>query len=113
MVDKLIVAIICLMFTCQALASDPTKPQIFVNKTKTVSNTNTKPKVQQPLTAIFTKNRQRSAMIEGKLYRSGEYYKGSKIIKIEQDKVLLVSSEGSLQLTLIPTIKSASNIKSN
>ncbi len=105
LVDKAIIIVFGFFVFCTPLsAKDPTRPQIAVK----VKNADTKAvsvKVEQPLTAIFIKNKTRFAMIEGKIYQAGEYYRDSRIVNIEQDKVLLRSSQGNFHLTLIPNIK--------
>ena len=93
------------MFLCLSVfAKDPTRPQIPTSA-KGENNSAITVRVEQPLTAIFIKNKKRFAMIEGKIYQAGEYYKESRIVSIEQDKVLLNSSQGNFHLTLIPNIK--------
>gem|GEM_PF-6444851 len=100
---KIILIIFMLFFISATLANDPTRPPIKNQKTAVKKSVSAKTK--QPLTAIFIRNNRRVAMLDGKLYRPGEYYRGSRIINIDHDKVLLRSNEGNFQLTLIPKIK--------
>jgi hypothetical protein len=85
-------------------ATDPTRP-FTAKSSKVVSKVSQKATTRQPLTAIFVRNKRAMAMIEGRLYSKNDYYRGSRIIKILKDKVLLKSSDGNFQLTLIPQIK--------
>ncbi len=101
--NKLLLILIC-VFVLAAQAKDPTRP-LMSGVGKTIQKTNNKTVSKQPLTAIFIRNKQTVAMIEGKLYSKGDYYRGSRILKIHKDKVLLRSIDGSFQLTLIPKIK--------
>jgi hypothetical protein len=88
----------------KAKANDPTRP--FMSESgKPKSKMRKKITVKQPLTAIFIRNKRPMAIIEGKLYSKNDYYRGSQITKILKDKVLLKSSDGNFQLTLIPKIK--------
>lgn len=91
-------------FSLCVFAKDPTQP-ISDHSVKATAKKIVSSRVQQPLTAIFTKKNGRQAVIEGRIYKVGEYYAGNKIIKIYQDSVLLNSSNGNFHLTLIPNIK--------
>ncbi|WP_444996347.1 hypothetical protein [Aliikangiella sp. IMCC44359] len=102
--DKITLTIILLLFSLPNLAlKDPTRPlNMSTVKTKKVNNNTI---VKQPLTAIFYKKNQYFAIIEDKKYKIGESYKGSKIVKITTNKVILRSSKGSHQLKLFHKIK--------
>ena len=104
MVNKLFIAIILIGFGTFANAGDPTRPLLPTAKSATTNNQPGR-KVAQPLTAIFIRGDTRSAIIEGKSYRVGDYYRGNRVTKIYKNKVLLRSNEGSFQLTLISKIK--------
>ena len=91
-------------FNILAAGQDPTRPLMIEEKFKKTDKKSTK-KVMQPLTAIFVASKSSSAIIEGKIYHIGEYYKDGKIINIYHDKIVLQSSAGNYDLTLIPNIK--------
>lgn len=91
-------------FAGLALASDPTRP-ILPGAQVAKTTVNEKGKSKQPLTAIITRNKSRTAIIEGDSYKVGDRYRGNKILKIFNNKVLLSSSTGNFYLTLISKIK--------
>ena len=101
---KLIIsgAAIALSFSSWAY-SDPTRPLLRAPAVKKESERTVKTK--QPLTAIFTRDKKRFAIIEDKIYRTGDNYRDGKIIRITDDRVILSSAQGVRQLTLIPNIK--------
>lgn len=102
--DKIILTMMLLLFSLPNLAlNDPTRP--LNTSTVKAKKTNKATIVKQPLTAIFYKNNQYFAIIEDKKYKIGENYKGSKIVKITTNKVILRSSKGSHQLKLFHKIK--------
>jgi len=86
------------------LAKDPTRPLLYNQPSATTKKVKAI-KSKQPLTAIFTRSQQRFAIIDGKHYKTGDYYHGDRIIKIDPDKVFLSASSGRYQLILIPKIK--------
>jgi hypothetical protein len=100
----LVLIAIGLLPSLSANANDPTRPQTGHTPVKSVKQSSAKASAQ-PLTAIISKNNQAIAVIEGNFYRQGDYYRGSKVVQIDLDKVLLSSSSGNFQLTLIPKIK--------
>lgn len=85
-------------------AKDPTRPLLPNHKSGSTEKPKSAP-AKQPLTAVITRNNQRFAIIEGKSYRTGDYYRGNRIVNIFKDRVLLNSSSGNIQLTFIPKIK--------
>ncbi len=104
MVKFIIYSLICLLVATPAFAgNDPTRP-VFPQKSKIIKK-KSQTKAKQPLTAIFTRNNQRYAIIEDQIYHKGDYYRGSKLIKITSNKVLLRSKQGTRQLILIHKIK--------
>lgn len=82
--------------------NDPTRPKSLSESKVILKNK----KVKQPLTAIFTKNNKRIAIIENTIYERGDFYRGSRIINITSNKVVLRSKSGIKKLTLIDKIKS-------
>ncbi|TQV71994.1 hypothetical protein FLL45_17645 [Aliikangiella marina] len=82
---------------------DPTRPLIRAPKPAPIETVKVEQK--QPLTAIFTKGKNRFAVIEDKIYRTGDTYRNSQIIRITNDKVILRTAEGTRRLTLIQKIK--------
>jgi len=83
--------------------SDPTRPLMSAPKSAPTEKVAVEKK--QPLTAIFTKGKKRFAVIEEKIYRKGDIYRNSQIIRITDDKVILRTAQGTRRLTLIQKIK--------
>lgn len=101
---KIAIVFFCLLFVSPVFAKDPTRP-LTHTVVRNENSVSAPAKAEQPLTAIFIRNNKRFAVIEGKIYQAGEYYRDSRILNIYQDKVLLSASQGHFQLTLIPNIK--------
>lgn len=102
--DKFLIGLVLISITGFAKAfNDPTRPLMRAPKPVTVEKTSSESK--QPLTAIFTKGKKRYAVIEEKIYRTGDTYRNSQIIRITDDKVILRTAEGTRRLTLIQKIK--------
>lgn len=85
-------------------AGDPTRP-LIPSQSTVKSTPNSKPKTKQPLKAIFSRGNKRYAIIEDKVYYRGDRYRGSRIIAIQSDKVILQTSKGKQYLTLIKNVK--------
>jgi hypothetical protein len=82
---------------------DPTRPPMKNAVSQpTASRASDNP---QPLTAIFNRGNKRYAIIEDKIYYVGDSYHGERVVSIGEDNVLLRSSDGTRQLTLIQNIK--------
>jgi len=80
-------------------AGDPTRPQWGQPSVSTVT------KKGEGLTAIFTGQNGNKALIDGKVYKQGEYYQGQKILRIERHRVKLQGDQGIQYLTLIKKVK--------
>ncbi|WP_426414988.1 hypothetical protein [Aestuariirhabdus sp. LZHN29] len=83
----LFVVALCVSVLCNA-AVDPTRPEGY--EPKTVS----RPQAKLELQSIMIRGQERSAVIDGKLYREGERVSGVKIVKIENWRVVLMGSTG-------------------
>ncbi|WP_196139755.1 hypothetical protein [Aliikangiella sp. G2MR2-5] len=89
--------------SCDLLAADPTKPLIkSENKKKDFSKKSSSPR----LTAIITRNGERSAIIGNKTYQTGDYVLGLKLIKITRNSVLLEGIKEQKTMYLAPKVKS-------
>ena len=100
---SLMVALLALV--CCPLASskntDPTRPD-----TATSSQGSGKRKIRKAkLSAIFVRNDSRQAIINGKLYRVGDFFQGQKVKSIHPTRVALIGAQGTYYLTLIDKIK--------
>ena len=82
--------------------NDPTRPLIY---SAAVKNKTLRVVVKQPLTAIISRNNERLAIIEEDLYRTGDFYRGEKILAISAHQVTLASPKGRRFLTLFKNIK--------
>lgn len=77
---------------------DPTRPNINTGANKALQPVN-KPKYV--LNAVFIAGDNKSAVINGKRYQQGQDVRGSKLILISQNKVVLDSQEGRKTLLMI------------
>jgi len=106
-VVKKIFAFVLILYSFQGLAleriADPTRPAYLPSGKGKAGKT--KHKKKRLLTAIFLKQGNRRAIINDRLYRTGDVFSGKKIISINENKVLLKNSNGISQLTLIKPIK--------
>ncbi len=87
-------------------ASDPTKP-LFGQARSTVSQV----KSQLVLQSIIRANNEFSVVINGKLLTRGDIISGYKIKKVTRGKVLLVSDEKQLELSLFTQGKLSKAVK--
>lgn len=83
--------------------SDPTRPS-FTPAIIIEKNTSMEQK-QQLLTAIFIKKGLKQAIINNKLYKTGDYFDNKKIIAIRTNQVVLQNSKGVTRLSLINPFK--------
>ncbi|MCL6414997.1 hypothetical protein MIB92_04995 [Aestuariirhabdus sp. Z084] len=75
-------------------AVDPTRPERIQEKASSVEKTELK------LQSIMIRNNEPLAMIDGKIYREGDRVSGSRIVKIENWRVLLTDNQGRMELTI-------------
>jgi len=95
----------CLAFFSQAESPviDPTRPSLGAQQAVELVKTTTPKK--KALTAIFFKNGIGKAIINNKLYQSGDTFAGNKVVSIKANSVLLKNTNGFQQLTLINKFK--------
>ncbi len=91
-------------FSINLLAKDPTKPLYF--KPKAAPKQTQPTNIKQPLTGIIKKGNQYFAVLEGKLYKKGDYYRDSRIVKITRSSVRLNNDKGSRVLSLFAKLRS-------
>lgn len=100
---RLLLCLLMICFNSSVEAFDPTKPQLGVSQTKKKSQS--KP-ATQPLTGIFKKGNSYMAVLEGKTYKKGDRFRGSRITKITRTYLLLSDGKGVRRLNLITKFKS-------
>jgi len=89
------------------LASDPTRPQLPGEPTINEESSSSAP-IKPSLTGIFKRNGKYFAIIEGKNYKKGDYYRNHQLTQIDNDSVQLSSKNGTINLRLIPKVKNQS-----
>lgn len=99
---SLLIALVSPLAVSAFAIQDPTRPSNHIKKNDAIEKASV---VKQELTAIFFKDGKGSAIINGKLYRQGDNFSGSKIVTIKTNSVLLKNLDGYHRLTLINTYK--------
>ncbi len=104
----LLLAFSSLCSSAESRLSDPTKPAIRVLSSQPESTVKTFRK-KQSLSAIFIKGGKRQAIINDKLYQTGDIFSGKKIVAIKTNSVILKNAQGVSKLTLTQIIKKRKN----
>jgi len=84
-------------------AADPTRPRLPTTHSHTASP---HPEQQPLLTAIFIRDKDRLAVINGGTYRVGDHFQGGVVVRITHNSVELEGVGGKRHLTLLAKIKS-------
>ncbi len=90
--------------SAKQILNDPTRPGIILIESEK-KQTKKRLKKSHLLSAIFIKQGKPQAIINNKLYQSGDFFSGKKIIAIKSNKVVLKSNSGISNLMLIQPVK--------